>query len=342
VKKKILKFVKWIFLILISAFIIRGCIPTIFDIPNTKPRDSTQYWILPTGSKIAYTHVEGKGNKKPFPIIYLHGGPGGYVHSKDIEVLGQLSEIGYDVYLYDQIGSGLSDRLQNVKEYTALRHKEDLEEIVKLLNVNKVILVGHSWGGVLAVMYAADNLNKVDKLIFPCPGTIKPKNKQLEEIKAPDSLNLKDPYDPTGEIIGTVLSPRYLSIRLWAHLFGKKLATDREADGYLNAMANKFTKGLVFDSTKVLKEEGGAGGYSNINTTASFGEIVDPRPKLKNNTIPVLVLKGQYDTGEWGYTKEYLDLFIRHKFKVIRNAGHQIFVEQPILYFEEMKSFLEE
>ncbi len=249
-KRKILKFIKWAFFILIAAFIIRGCIPTTFDIPSMKPRASTKYWILPTGSKIAYTHVEGKGNKKPFPLIYLHGGPGGYVYSKDIEVLGQLAEIGYDVYLYDQIGSGLSDRLQNVKEYTALRHQKDLEEIVKLLNVNKVILVGHSWGSVLAVMYTADNLNKIDKLIFPCPGTIKPVNEQLESLKAPDSLDLKEPYDPTGELIGTLLSPRHLSIRLWARLFGVKLASDKEADDYLNTMANAFTKGLVFDSTK--------------------------------------------------------------------------------------------
>lgn len=124
-------------------------------------------------------------------------------------------------------------------------------------------------------------------------------------------------------------------------LAGKKLATDAEADASLNAMAEIFTKGLVCDPTKTLKEEGGAGGYANIIGTASFSAISDPRPKLAGNSIPTLVLKGQCDTGEWGYTKEYLDLFPKSRLVVIPNAGHQLFVEQPALAVEAMRSLLQ-
>jgi proline iminopeptidase len=340
--KKIIQVFKWTSFTLVIAFIVRGCIPTTFGIPPMQQRASTRYWMLASGSRIAYTHVEAKVERKPFPIIYLHGGPGGYIHSSDIEALGQLSAVGYDVYLYDQVGSGLSGRLDDITEYTVIRHQKDLKEIVDLLNTEKVILAGHSWGGVLAVMYTADNATKVDRLIFPCPGTIKPRQEELEQIAAPDSLDLKQPYDPIGEMVGTLLSPRYLSIQLWARAFGKKLAADKEADDYLNSMANIFTKGLVADPANALKEEGGAGGYSNIHTTASFADIADPRPKLKGNAIPVLVLKGQYDTGEWGYTEEYLALFPNYTFKLIHNAGHQLFAEQPALSIEAMKEFLGE
>ena len=130
-KRKIFRVLKWTILILLVLFFFKACIPAKQDTPSIKPRQSTKYWNLNTGSKIAYTFIEGKGVKKTFPIIYLHGGPGGYVYTKNIEILSNLSELGYDVYLYDQIGSGLSNRLEKVKEYTADRHRKDLEEIVK-------------------------------------------------------------------------------------------------------------------------------------------------------------------------------------------------------------------
>ena len=339
-KKKILKIAKWLALICLTIFIVKGCIPTNLDVPYIKPRTTTQYWNLPTGSKIAYSHIASKGVKKPYPIIYLHGGPGGYVYSKNIETLGELSELGYDVYLYDQIGCGLSERLEKVKEYTALRHVKDLEEIITMLGAEKVILVGQSWGGALAVLYSADHLDKVDKIIFTCPGAIKPANESLEKIKAPDSVNLKETESPNTKVLPIVLNPRYVSIGIWARFFGKKLASDKEVDGFLTSMANVFTKSLVCEPANALKEEGGAGGYCNLNTSVSYSSLKDPRIKLKNNKISVLVMKGQCDNIDWGYTKEYLDLFSNNKFKLIPNAGHQIFAEQPELYTKTIKDFL--
>jgi len=341
-KKKIFKITKWLLLIALIAFVVKGCIPTNLDVPQMKPRDSTQYWNLLTGSKIAYTLIEGKGAKKTSPIIYLHGGPGGYIYSKNIEILGKLSELGYDVYLYDQIGSGFSERLEKVNEYTADRHRKDLEEIVTLLGAKKVNLIGQSWGGALAVLFAADNIEKVDKLIFTCPGAIKPANDELEKVMPPDSLQLKKAYNPNAKATAIAFNPRYISIGVWARFFGKKLASDKEADSYLTKLATVFTKGLVYDSTKALAEEGGAGCYSNLNTSVSYGKLTDPRIKLKNSKIPILVLKGQYDNIAWGYTNEYLDLFTNNKLKIIPNSGHDIFVEQSEIYLNEIISFLGE
>lgn len=89
-----------------------------YNVPQLQKRASTQYWDLPTNSRIGYTLISAKNKKKPYPIIYLHGGPGGFVTERDITMLSPLSDDGYDVYLYDQIGSGQSDRLENINEYT--------------------------------------------------------------------------------------------------------------------------------------------------------------------------------------------------------------------------------
>ncbi len=338
-KGKIKKAIKWLFIAATGLFFLMACIASKQGMPSIKARPSTQYWDLKTGSKIAYTFIEGKGNKKPYPVIYLHGGPGGYVHSKVIEVLGQLADDGFDVYLYDQVGGGLSERLENVNEYTATRHIKDLEAIVEVLKAEKVILVGQSWGGALATLYAADNITKVDKMILTCPGAIKPVCDSVEKLKAPDHLNLKEPLNVNREVILFALKPRYFAIRIWAFA-GKKLASDEEADGYLNKMATLFTKGLVYDPSNVLAEEGGGGGYCNIKTPTSYRKLKDPRPKLKNNNIPVLILKGQYDNIPWGNTNEYLDIFKNTQLKIIEKAGHDIYIEKAVEYLEAMKDFL--
>jgi len=75
-----------------------------------QPRDGIRYWKLSTGSRIAYTLIPGKGIKKPYPIIYLQGGPGGAIGRGTIQNLTPVADDGYDIYLFDEIGCGRSDR----------------------------------------------------------------------------------------------------------------------------------------------------------------------------------------------------------------------------------------
>lgn len=340
VTKKILRFTKWTLLVCLLGYVGKGCLPTNVAGPALLPRATTQYWDLPTGSRIAYTHVASTGRKRPYPIIYLHGGPGGYVYTRNIETLGTLAQAGYEVYLYDQVGCGLSQRLAQVKDYTAARHAQDLAAIVQLLGAEKVILVGQSWGGALAVLYAADHPDRVASMVLTCPGAIKPAHESLEKLPAPDSLGLQEPYNPNAQVLPIVLHPRYVSLGLWARLLGRKLAPDQEADAWLTSMAHVFRRGLVCDSANMLPEEGGAGGYCNLNTSVSYGQLADPRPKLRGSQIPVLVLKGQYDYIAWGYTQEYLRLFSKSRLVLVPKAGHQLFAEKPAVYIETIKQFL--
>jgi len=134
----------WISFILLAVFW-----PRSYGTPPPQYRSDIRYWDLPTGSRIAYTLIPAKGVKKRNPIIYLQGGPGGTVDNGLIRILTPLSEEGYDVYLYDQIGSGWSGRLGNISDYTADRHKRDLEAIVQKTGAEKVILIGQSWGAIL-------------------------------------------------------------------------------------------------------------------------------------------------------------------------------------------------
>src|SRR5688572_11128075 len=131
--KRIIAVTVIIALIAVSVLCYRLFWPTHYHVIHLKERTGTKYWNLSTGSKIAYTFIESKGIKKPYPLIYLHGGPGSGITDLQIETLRPLSNDGYDIYVYDQIGSGHSERLNDITQYTADRHKKDLEQIVSTI-----------------------------------------------------------------------------------------------------------------------------------------------------------------------------------------------------------------
>ena len=339
-RKELFKFIKYALLLCVAACLLIAFIPSVYDVPQLQKRKNTQYWDLPTGSKIAYTLVAAKGTKKPHPIIYLHGGPGGFVSNSHIKALSPLSEDGYDIYLYDQIGSGLSDRLTNIKEYTADRHKNDLEEIIKKIGAEQVILIGQSWGAILAILFIADNPQKVQRVIFTGAGPIQPFRVDLRSTTPPDSLNLRNPPYSNKQANEKSKSIRTAVVSFWAKAFGKKLASDKEADDFQTHLNQELNKATVCDTSKALKAEGGGGFYVQVMTVQSFIETKDPRPKLKGLKMPILIMKGQCDNQPWGYMHDYLEHFPNCQLKIIPDAGHAISVEQPELYLKTMRDFL--
>jgi proline iminopeptidase len=339
-RKKIFKLIKYALLLCVATYLLLAFIPRTYDVPHLQKREGTKYWDLSTGSKIAYTLVSAKGIKKPYPIIYLHGGPGGFITDRNIKILAPLSEDGYDLYLYDQIGSGQSDRLANINDYTADRHKKDLEEIIKKTGAEKAILIGQSWGAILAALFVADNHDKVEKVIFTGAGSIQPMREELLNTNAPDSLNLRKPPYSNRDANKKSNNIRTNAITFWAKSFGKKLASDKEVDDFQTYLNSELNKATVCDNSKALKAEGGGGFYVQVMTVRSFSEIKDPRPKLKDCKVPVLIMKGQCDNQPWGFVYEYLELFPNHKLIIIPDAGHSISVEQPELYLKTIRAFL--
>ncbi len=93
--------------------------------------------------------VVGKG---PDPIVVLHGGPGNTMFSvlPDFEPL----EKKYTLIYYDQRGNGRSDLVEESEQLAISKHIEDLEAVRQHFNLNKLTLIGNSWGGLLISFYA--------------------------------------------------------------------------------------------------------------------------------------------------------------------------------------------
>ena len=107
------------------------------------------------GYKIWY-RVAKSGNSHPnTPLLLLHGGPG--LGSDYLEPLELLSKQGRTVIRFDQLGSGRSDRPRNLSLWSMKRFVEQTESIRKALGLDRVHLLGHSWGGMVALEYILAN-----------------------------------------------------------------------------------------------------------------------------------------------------------------------------------------
>jgi proline iminopeptidase len=339
-RRKLSRFFTFLILLLSGFFIFILFVPKPYEVPELKARAGTQFWTLKTGSMIGYTHIQAKGEKKPYPVIFLQGGPGGPVYDGNIRVLSTLAESGYDVYLYDQIGCGYSARLKNIEEYTVERHKNDLAEIVGIIGAEKVILLGQSWGAMLAAEFIGDNPSKVEKVIFTGPGYLLPVNKSLAAINAPDSLDLKNPQFTNKQGRDKIYNYRARAVEWCAKVFSFKLASDKEMDEFETILDHEMGKSTLCDPAKLSPPENRSGFYSMIKTVQSFDSVEDIRPKLKNCTIPALIMRGQCDGIKWGFVTEYLDLFANHRLTIVPDAGHSIAREQPDLYIKNILEFL--
>lgn len=100
-------------------------------------------------------------------IIVLHGGPGGDFRS--LQGLAELSD-QYTIVFYDQRGAGLSERV-SVDRLTLAGHLEELQGIINLVSPeNDPILLGHSWGAMLATAYLGQNPDAIRAAVLIEPG----------------------------------------------------------------------------------------------------------------------------------------------------------------------------
>jgi proline iminopeptidase len=119
-----------------------------------------------------------------------------------------------------------------------------------------------------------------------------------------------------------------------------KLAPDKEMDDFASYLNFEMGKSTVCDTSNAGRIENGAGYYCMIKTVQSFSKVADPRKKLSQIHIPVLILKGQCDHIKWGFTYEYTLLFPDHQLVIVPDAGHGITVEQPEIYLKTIREFL--
>lgn len=148
-----------------------------FLVPKTVDQDATLPSISVNG---ALLHSQAFGPEDSTLIICIHGGPGGdYRYMLNCKT---LATKGYRIVFYDQRGAGLSQRFPRswyLSQGNVGMDKifyDELKGVIahyKTSATQKIILLGQSWGAMLATAYAGKYPNEIHGLIVAEPGGLK-------------------------------------------------------------------------------------------------------------------------------------------------------------------------
>jgi len=301
----------------------------------TPPEQSSneRFWQVEQDIQL-YHFSAGKGRN----VLVVHGGPG-YPYSKPWAGLEPLTR-NYQFHYYDQRGCGQStrpiDRFTSTNYYENMTTLEktlgigaqlaDIERIRQVLGEEKLIIIGHSWGGFLASLYAAEFPEHVEAviLIASADALVMPQEGGglFEEVRKRLPEDMQKDY--------AAYLKEYLN---FGNIFSKS-----EAD--LVALNEAFAKYYTAVAKASMPEQGKAGGWMVQAMYMSMGQRHDYRAALKPVNAPVLVIHGEKDLQPERASRMYAQAFPNVEFKVIRNASHFAFSEQPTEFAAVVGEFL--
>jgi proline iminopeptidase len=214
----------------------------------------------------------------------------------------------------------------------------DIERIRKILKTKKIILVGHSYGGFIATLYAIEFPEHVKKMVLISPaGVLKlpADNKSMAVVKKYLSDKRKKDFDDWLK--------RYFD---YGKIFGK---SEREL-AKLNIEYDKFfveaseRKGVSvpYHIAGELGLTDQIGGWTVHGIYLSLGREYDYRDEVKKITADTLVIYGEKDVYPASISEEYAKLIPNAKIEMIPRVGHFSFEEDPEYFAELVRNFLSE
>lgn len=274
-------------------------------------------FIEVSGIKIHYVEVRGGGNTT---FVLLHGF-GASVFSWR-EIVSWLSSYGR-VIAFDRPGFGLSERVDpsraEVNPYTAEGQVELTYNLFLKLGIDRAVLVGHSAGGGVALLFALEHPELVEALILIAPAWRYSQRNPLETLLY--NIPLADKYGPLL-LRGFVGQLEQILYRAW---YNKSKITGYVLEGYRYPLkARDWDKGLYW----LMKYRG-------------FPDISN---RLDNLRIPILIVHGRNDEivhlSSSIELVELLDTAPYRRLIVINECGHLPHEEKPAEFIQTIQEFI--
>jgi proline iminopeptidase len=267
------------------------------------------------------------------PVFIIAGGPGGaHPGMRGFDSLHGTHTLIY----YDAFGRGKSDTARDVKEYTIKRDVEDLEELRKAMGFTKIIVLGHSYGTVVAQGYALRYPQHISHLILSAPF-----HSHVMWQENDDNYNkeIRTNYPEVWDTLMIIRKQGYRSSdslhqAIYSRVpygFFYAYNPDNFAARKRNSYPNPFNARLYYQMV---------GSDGDFVVDSDIGNF-DYREQLRNLKMPVLILAGRYDrvAVPWMMVK-YKQYCPQAQFILFEKSGHNPHVEEPQETFRYIRSFL--
>lgn len=284
--------------------------------PVRYPAPDRELMVYVPGGRI-YVRVNGSIGGPRLPVVMIHGGPGG-THEDFLNFLALTTDRA--VILYDQLDSGLSDRPNNPKNWTVERFIDEVDLVRRAVGVRRWHVMGHSWGGTIALEYGARRPAALAGLILASPlistgSWLADANVLRRSLPAEvqDTLRRCDQGVSTGSECGRATDAYY----------SRFLRREPQSDG-MHAYEAAHP-GLNFN----LRIYEAMWGSSEFVSTGSLRNY-DGEPKLsKLNGPRTLFVDGQYDEARPATVSAFAARTPGAAFAVIPDAGHLFYQDSP-------------
>ena len=264
----------------------------------------------------------------PDTVIVLHGGPG-FTLDYFADDLAPLAE-RHTLLFYDQRGAGNSSLVSDSSALDAQRFADDVEAIRRHFGMERVALLGHSWGAGVAALYAIRHPERISRLLIVggLPLTLTGIAEAFEALAASrdtaESRLLREAMDARSADPTSWDACRAYYVLWFRPFFHDSAAAGRSKGDFCAGTAESRTNKMASVDRYVI---------------ASLGDW-DWRPGLSTLEAPALIIHGTGDPIAIETAREWASTLPNARLLVLQDVGHFSYVEAPEQFFPAADAFL--
>jgi len=272
------------------------------------------------------------GNNPRLKVLLLHGGPAA-THEYFEAFQSFFPGEGIEYYYYDQLGSAWSDQPNDDSLWTIDRFVDEVEQVRRALGLGRdnFCLLGHSWGGILAIEYALRHQANLKCLVISnMMDSIPAYNDYARRVLMPAMDQAQLAEVQRLETAGQTQDPRYMQILMPMHY--ERHILRRPADQWPEPVTRSFAhlNQHVYALMQGPSELGASGRLVNWNRSADLHRI----------TVPALVIGARHDTMDPEWMRGMAGRLPRGQFLYLPQGSHMAMYDDQEAYFAGLIRFL--
>lgn len=274
------------------------------------------------------------GHSPRIKVLLLHGGPGA-THEYFEAMESFLPGAGIEFYYYDQLGSAFSDQPDDPSLVDLPRYVDEVEQVRQALKLDRsnFYLLGHSWGGILAIEYALKYPQQLKGLVVSnMIASIPEYNRYAKQVLMPamDPAALKQIL--ALEQAGQYADPQYESL-LMEHFYRQHILR-RPPDQWPDPVVRSFARlnKKIYIPMQGPSEMGASGKLEHWDRTADLHRI----------TTPTLAIGARHDTMEPAQMQRIATQVAHGRYLFCPEGSHMAMYDDQQVYMRGLIRFLKD